>query len=87
VLVDKKDGSWQDGDFAAKSDFNKGRIASPLVVDGLLYRLSEGGGLIVNDLSSGEVVYCKVLLMKTKTAYWAWFGTHRDYNRINVEEI
>jgi outer membrane protein assembly factor BamB len=57
-----------------KSPFARGYCASPLYVDGLLYRMTEAGGLIVNDAASGEIVYRKVLPMKPRTAYWNWAG-------------
>jgi outer membrane protein assembly factor BamB len=63
LVVDKK-----------KNPFDRGFTASPLLVDGLIYQVTEGGGLLVNDASSGELVYRKVLPMKSKTEYWGWAG-------------
>lgn len=57
-----------------KSDFDRGYAASPLYVDGLIYRMTEGGGLIVNDATTGALVYTKVLPMKPITKYWDWGG-------------
>jgi outer membrane protein assembly factor BamB len=54
--------------------FDREMIASPLLVDGLIYRICCGGGLIVNDASSGEIVYTKILPLKPHTEYWAWGG-------------
>jgi outer membrane protein assembly factor BamB len=55
--------------------FDKGDVnASPLYVDGLLYHLYPGGGLVVHDAASGEVVYRKVLPMKARVEYWGWGG-------------
>lgn len=57
-----------------KSDFDRNYSASPLYVDGLIYRMNEGGGLIVNDATTGAIVYTKVLPMKPITKYWDWGG-------------
>jgi outer membrane protein assembly factor BamB len=53
-----------------RDNFACSYVASPLVAEGLTYRLSEGGGLMVNDAATGEKVYHKVLPMKAHTAYW-----------------
>ncbi len=58
----------------SEKDFQKGCTASPLAVDGLVYRLTEAGGLMVNDAASGDMVYRKVLPMKPRTSYWDWAG-------------
>src|SRR5439155_944658 len=63
LVIDKK-----------KNPFDRGFVASPLLLDGLIYNLTEGGGLLVNDASTGELVYRKVLPMKPKTEYWGWAG-------------
>jgi outer membrane protein assembly factor BamB len=63
LVVDKK-----------KNPFDRGFVASPLLADGLIYQLTEGGGLFVNDAATGELVYKKVLPMKSKTEYWGWAG-------------
>jgi outer membrane protein assembly factor BamB len=57
-----------------KTPFNRGYVASPLFVDGLIYRLTQGAGLSVNDAATGELVYRKVLPMKPRTQYWDWSG-------------
>ena len=57
-----------------EKDFNQSYTASPLCVDGLVYRMTESGGLIVNDAGTGETVYRKVLPMKSRTEYWSWGG-------------
>ncbi len=62
-----------DADFSDK-DFRHSYTASPLCVDGLVYRLSQGGGLIVNRAADGDLVYRKVLAMRSHTAYWNWAG-------------
>ena len=54
--------------------FERNYCASPLFVDGLIYRMTEGGGLVVNDAASGEVIYRKVLPLRPKTEYWNWAG-------------
>ena len=54
--------------------FDREWIASPLYVDGLIYRICCGGGLLVNDAASGEIVYSKVLPLKPHTEYWAYGG-------------
>src|SRR5262245_35482243 len=63
LVIDKK-----------KNPFDRGFVASPLLADGLIYNLTEGGGLLVNDAATGELVYRKVLPMKPKTEYWGWAG-------------
>jgi hypothetical protein len=57
-----------------KNPFDRGFVASPLLAEGLIYNLTEGGGLLVNDAATGELVYRKVLPMKPKTEYWGWAG-------------
>ncbi len=57
-----------------KNPFDRGFVASPRLADGLIYNLTEGGGLLVNDAATGELVYRKVLPMKPKTQYWGWAG-------------
>jgi hypothetical protein len=57
-----------------KNPFDRSFCASPLFVDGLIYQLTEGGGLFVNDAATGALVYRKVLPMKPKTEYWNWAG-------------
>lgn len=57
-----------------KTPFNRGYVASPLLVDGLIYRMTQGGGLIVNDAANGELIYRKVLPLKPRTQYWDWAG-------------
>ncbi|HLF91875.1 MAG TPA: PQQ-binding-like beta-propeller repeat protein [Planctomycetota bacterium] len=63
LVIDKK-----------KNPFDRSFCASPLFVDGLIYQVTEGGGLIVNDAATGELVYRRVLPMKSKTEYWGWAG-------------
>ena len=57
-----------------RSPFDRGYVASPLLVDGLLYQITQGGGLTVHDANTGELVYRKVLPLKPKTEYWGWAG-------------
>jgi hypothetical protein len=57
-----------------KNPFDRGFVASPLFADGLIYNVTEGGGLFCNDAASGELVYKKVLPVKPKTEYWGWAG-------------
>jgi outer membrane protein assembly factor BamB len=57
-----------------KSPFDRGYVASPLFVDGLIYQVTQGGGLVVNDAASGALVYKKVLPLKSRTHYWDWAG-------------
>ena len=57
-----------------KAPFERSFCASPLFVDGLIYRMTEGGGLIVNEAATGAVVYHKALPMKPRTQYWNWAG-------------
>ncbi len=63
IAVDKK-----------KNPFDRGYVASPLYVDGLLYQVTQGAGLLVNDAATGAVVYRKVLPLKPRTQYWNWAG-------------
>ena len=68
---------WADDEIPVdkkKNPFDRSYVASPLFVDGLVYQVTEGGGLTVNDANSGEIVYRKVLPMKPKTEYWNWAG-------------
>ncbi|HZE99353.1 MAG TPA: PQQ-binding-like beta-propeller repeat protein [Planctomycetota bacterium] len=57
-----------------KNPFDRGFVASPLLADGLIYNVTEGGGLFCNDAATGELVYKKVLPVKPKTEYWNWAG-------------
>jgi len=57
-----------------KNPFNRGFVSSPLYVDGLIYQLTQGGGLLVNDAATGALAYRKVLALKPRTAYWNWAG-------------
>ncbi len=54
--------------------FDRGFVASPLYVDGLIYQLTQGGGLMVHDAATGALVYRKVLPLKPRTHYWDWAG-------------
>ncbi len=68
---------WADDELPVdpkRNAFDRSFTASPLFVDGLVYRLSQAGGLIVNDATTGEVVYRKVLPMNPLTSYWNWAG-------------
>lgn len=64
---------WTAEELGSKN-FEQSYTASPLYVDGLTYRLTEGGGLLVNDATTGELLYRKVLPMKPHTQYWNWAG-------------
>ena len=57
-----------------KSPFDRSFVASPLYVAGLIYQLTQGGGLFVNDAATGQLVYRKVLPLKPRTEYWSWAG-------------
>jgi outer membrane protein assembly factor BamB len=57
-----------------KNPFDRSFVASPLYVDGLIYQLNQGGGLLVNDAATGKQVYRKVLPLKPRTEYWNWAG-------------
>ena len=68
---------WAEDELAIdkkKNPFDRGFVASPLLVDGLIYQVTEGGGLLVNDAATGELAYRKVLAFKPKTEYWNWAG-------------
>ena len=68
---------WADDEIPAdkkKSPFDRGYVASPLYVDGLVYQVTQGGGLVVNDAATGDLVYRKVLALKPRTEYWMWAG-------------
>ncbi|HEX3359025.1 MAG TPA: PQQ-binding-like beta-propeller repeat protein [Tepidisphaeraceae bacterium] len=54
--------------------FDRSYTASPLYVDGLIYQLTQGGGLTVNDAATGDLVYRKVLKLHPFTEYWNWAG-------------
>lgn len=76
VAYDFKE-QWADDELVVdkqKNPFDRGFVASPLYVDGLIYQLTQGGGLIVNDAATGAVVYRKVLPLKPRTQYWNWAG-------------
>src|SRR5204862_2662671 len=57
-----------------KAPFDRGFVASPLFVDGLVYQLTQGGGLLVNDANTGALAYRKVLPLKPRAHYWDWAG-------------
>jgi outer membrane protein assembly factor BamB len=63
VPVDKK-----------KNPFDRGFVGSPLFVNGLIYQVSQGGGLMVHDAATGRLAYRKVLPLHPKTEYWNWAG-------------
>ena len=68
---------WADDELTVdkqKNPFDRGYVASPLYVEGLIYQLTQGGGLVVNDAVTGAVVYRKVLPLKPRTQYWNWAG-------------
>jgi hypothetical protein len=68
---------WADNELVVdkkKNPFDRGYVASPLLVDGLMYRVTQGAGLIVNDAATGATVYRKVLPLKPRTEYWNWAG-------------
>ena len=65
--------NWAEDELTGK--FDKGAVnASPLFVDGLIYHLYPGGGLLVHDAATGQIVYRKVLPLKPRVEYWAWGG-------------
>jgi outer membrane protein assembly factor BamB len=68
---------WADNELTIdknKNPFDRGFVASPLFVDGLIYNITQGGGLLVNDAATGKLVYRKVLPLKPRTHYWDWAG-------------
>ena len=68
---------WADDELVVdkqKNPFDRGYVASPLYVDGLIYQITQGGGLLVNDAATGALVYRKVLPLKPRTHYWDWAG-------------
>ncbi|HET6248162.1 MAG TPA: PQQ-binding-like beta-propeller repeat protein [Tepidisphaeraceae bacterium] len=68
---------WKDDEVPVekgKSDFARGFVSSPLFVNGLVYRLTQAGGLIVNDANTGDIVYRKVTPLQPRTHYWDWAG-------------
>jgi outer membrane protein assembly factor BamB len=68
-----KKADWAADELTGK--FDKGDInASPLFVDGLIYHLYPGGGLLVHDAATGDIAYRKVLPMKPRVEYWAMGG-------------
>ncbi len=69
--------TWADDELPIdkkKNPFDRGFVASPLYVDGLIYRMTQGGGLLVNDAATGALAYRKVLPLKPRTQYWDWAG-------------
>ena len=50
------------------------RRLTPSTSTRLVYQMTQGCGLVVNDAATGEVVYRKVLPMKPRTEYWNWAG-------------
>ncbi len=68
---------WAEGELTIdknKNPFDRGFVASPLYVDGLIYNVTQGAGLLVNDANTGKLVYRKVLPLKPRTHYWDWAG-------------
>ena len=68
---------WAEDELAVdkkKNPFDRGFVASPLYVDGLIYQVTQGGGLLVNEAATGALVYRKVLPLKPRTQYWNWAG-------------
>ncbi len=68
---------WADDEIPAdkkKSPFDRSFVASPLYVDGLIYQVTQGGGLLVNDAADGSLIYRKVLPLEPRTEYWNWAG-------------
>ena len=68
---------WADDELPVdkkKNPFDRGFVSSPLYVDGLIYQMTQGCGLLVNDATTGELVYRKVLPLKPRTQYWNWAG-------------
>ena len=52
--------------------FFNSRIASPLLVDGLIYMVLEGGALVVYDVKAAKVVYRKVLEALNPRLTWVF---------------
>jgi len=68
-------GGGRNPDRQGQEPFDRSFTSSQLLADGLMYRVAEGGGLIVNDATTGDVVYRKVLAaMKPRTQYSNWAG-------------
>jgi outer membrane protein assembly factor BamB len=68
---------WADNELPVdekKNPFDRGFVASPLFVDGLIYQVTQGGGLLVNEAATGKLAYRKVLPLKPRTHYWDWAG-------------
>ena len=68
---------WADDELTIdkkKNPFDRGYVCSPLFVNGLIYQVTQGGGLMVNDAATGELVYKKVLPLHPRTEYWNWAG-------------
>ena len=68
---------WADNELpkdAKAHPFDRSYNASPLLVDGLIYQVTQGGGLTVHDAATGTLVYRKVLDLKPMTQYWNWAG-------------
>ena len=60
-------------DFAVTpTGFASARIASPLAVEGLIYVVTEGGGLVVYDAKEGKVAYKRVLEALNPRLTWVF---------------
>ena len=69
---------WAEDELAIdkqKNPFDRGFVASPLYVDGLIYQITQGAGLMVHDAATGTLVYRVILALKPRTQYWNWAGT------------
>jgi hypothetical protein len=68
---------WGDNELVVdknKNPFDRGFVASPLFVDGLIYNVTQGAGLLVHEAATGKLVHRKVLPLKPRTHYWDWAG-------------
>lgn len=68
---------WADDELPVdkqKNPFDRGYVASPLYFEGLVYQLTQGGGLVVHEAATGAVVYRKALPLRPRTQYWNWAG-------------
>jgi outer membrane protein assembly factor BamB len=54
--------------------YDRAYTASPLYVDGLIYQITQAGGLTVNDAATGQLVYRKVLKIHPFIEDWDFAG-------------
>jgi len=64
--------SWDDLGLKLPGTYTNTIIASPLYADGLVYVVSEGGGLVVVDASTGKIAYTQALEALNPRLTWVF---------------